>query len=349
MKRLLITIPVFAALILATFATVNAQGPYGRIDARSVETEIERTQQVIEQAKEKVIVSNSVRARFAFDNAVELQQKAWTSFRRGEQADLRQALMLTKQAREKAKYAYANGMFTEQNEDVVLRQLERVEQMLQRAKDMIGPDANRNLQAIYDSAEDNLKRAWEFYREGRQRPALKLSNQVENTARKLFNAANRRQHRQAGLDRRVENAEESLGRVRSRIAECESETAQSLMEQAELSLKQARQFAGEGQQKAAAQKLQNARRFANQAAKECGGGQNLSTPYEQLVNQADRMAELVPPDNEEAQQLLDQVYQQLELAANLIRDEESEAALAALKAARLSLSQLKRLLGVSGP
>ncbi|MCK4574743.1 MAG: hypothetical protein KAU36_10230 [candidate division Zixibacteria bacterium] len=349
MKKSLTIFSIITTLLLAVVATAVAQSQYGQIDARTVEAELERTDQVIQQAREMVAASKSLKARYAWDNAVTLQKAAWVRFREGTQTSLRQAYTLTRQAREKAKYALANGMFTEQNEDVVQRRLEKVEQVLQRARELIGPNGNANMRAIYDSAEDNLRRAWEFYRVGQQRPALKLCNQVENTLRKIINAANRQQRGEASFERRAEEVRETIEHVRQRIAECDSEMAGKLLEQAENSLQQAYRFAGESRQAAAGQTLQNARRLANQAMKECGGYGDLSVPSEKLVSEANRISQLVTPDNEQAQHLLQQVYEQLELAQGLIADEEVEAALAALKAARLSLNQLKRLLGVSRP
>ncbi len=95
--------------------------------------------------------------------------------------------------------------------------------------------------------------------------------------------------------------------------------------------------------------LAAARRLAMAARRECAGGSDELLPrYERLVAEAERVAENLPRDNEQGQRLMEQVRQHLKMASEFIESDQSEAATASLKAAQLTLNQLKNLLRRSG-
>lgn len=332
--RYWLLVGLIALLATSGLAQTNAQRDKVRI-------ELERTDEVIERAKEAVRSTNAPVAGLALQKAIELQKGArdWFHHRR-----LLMAYNQTIKAREQAKSALVRCRLTEQGETVVLRKLERAAELLERAKEAMPPGPDGRLRAIYESAKNNLNRAWEFYRIQRYRAALKLANQVINAGQDILNAANRQIRRYAEFERRSEAVVELIAKEREKVAECGSDDALRLVEQAHKMYQLSRELASEGKYAAALRNLQQARKMAIEASKMCNGVGALSRRHDRIKNETDRLAEKISPDNDAAKRLLNQVYEQLQLAEDFINRQQTEAAAAALKAAHLTLNQLKKRL-----
>jgi len=326
-----------ALLATSGLAQTNAQRDKVRI-------ELERTDEVIERAVEAVRSTNAPVAGLALQKAIELQKGAREWFRHRQ---LPAAYNQTIKAREQAKSALVRCRLTEQGETVVLRKLERAAELLERAKEAmpLGPDGR--LRAIYESAKNNLNRAWEFYRIQRYRAALKLANQVINAGQDILNAANRQIRRYTEFERRSEAIAELIAKAREKVVECGSDDALRLVEQADKMYQLSQELASEGKHAAALRNLQQVRKMAIEASKMCNGVGALSRRHDRIKNETDRLAEKISPDNGAARKLLNQVYEQLQLAEDFINRQQTEAAAAALKAAHLTLNQLKKRLTIN--
>jgi hypothetical protein len=330
--RYWLLVGLIALLATSGLAQTNAQ-------VGKVRTELERTDEVIERAKEAVRSTNAPVAGLALQKAIKLQKGAreWLRHRQ-----LPAAYNQTIKAREQAKSALVRCRLTEQGETVVMRKLERAAELLERAKEAMPPGPDGRLCAIYESAKNNLSRAWEFYRIQRYRAALKLANQVINAGQDILNAANRQIRRYAEFERRSDAVVELIARVREKIAECGSDDALRLVEQAHKTYQLSRELASESKYAAALRNLQQARKMAMEASKMCNGVGALSRRHERIKNETDRLAERISPDDDTARRFLNQVYEQLQLAEDFINRQQTEAAAAALKAAHLTLNQLKK-------
>ena len=325
--------------LLATSGLAQTNAEVGK-----VRTELERTDEVIERAKEAVRATNAPVAGLALQKAIELQKGAreWFRHRR-----LLVAYKQTLEAREQAKKALVRSRLTEQGETVVLRKLERAAELLERAKEAMPPGPDGRLQAIYESAKNNLNRAWEFYRIQRYRAALKLANQVINAGQDILNAANRQIRRYAEFERRSDAVVELIAKAREKIAECGSDDALRLVEQAHKMYQLSRELVSESKYAAALRSLQQARKMAMEASKMCNGVGALTRRHDRIKNETNRLAEKISPDNDAAKRLLNQVYEQLQLAEDFINRQQTEAAAASLKAAHLTLNQLKKRLTIN--
>lgn len=315
------------------------------MQAEKVRTELERTDEVIERAVEAVRSTNAPMAAVALKRAMDFQREARGCFNRRWHF---KAYKLTFEAREQAKSALVRCRLTEQGETVVLRKLERAAELLERAKEAMPPGPEGRLRAIYESAKNNLNRAWEFYRIQRYRAALKLANQVTNAGQDILNAANRQIRRYAEFERRAEAVAELIAKAREKIAECSSDDALRLVEQAHKMYRLSGELASESKYAAALRNLQQARKMAIEASKMCNGVGALSRRYDRIRSEAHRLAERISPDDNTAKRLLKQVHEQLRLAEDSISREQTEAAAASLKAAHLMLNQLKKHLTGGG-
>jgi tetratricopeptide (TPR) repeat protein len=329
-------------VLVAAFVSLNAlalaQGNNASDPAQSrLWTELELTDQAIERAREAIQKASSSAAAAALEQAVELQKQAWERYQARQPLA---ALQLTRRAREKAKLALANGRIAEQNEGTVLRELERVEQLLDRASEQVGESARvGNVQSMIDMARNNLDKAWELYRAEQYRPALKLTNQAETALRKVVSLLERQSTQTANFERRLVTVEETYRRVQEGLSDCESEQARRLMEQARTMLSQAHELALNGQYDAALRSLKNAQDKAQSALRECRNPDVLQTRHDQIAAQVKRFSERVPAGDNATRRLLDQAWEQLRQAQQQIRAGNLESAAASLRAAQLLLTQ----------
>ncbi len=336
---------IFCASLLVVpvgFAQRSGSGAGGPVE--TLRRQMEQTDELIDRAKEVVQSSNSAKAKIALESAIKLQENAWTRFNEGTVNGYREAAIMSAQARERAKYAIANGPFTEQNDDLVLRKLERADELLDNTRETLGDNQDRSLRAIFDSADDNLTRAWEFYRNGQPRPALKMCNQVEKALNRILTIANRQQMNAANFQRHLDVVETMMNQTQSELSSCDNQAAKSLFEQAQKAFRLAKDLSAEGHLAGAVQALMNARNLSSQALALCTGFDALNQHYDRIKNDADLIKETVPPDGDKARRLLDQVYAQLSLAKQYIADQKTDMATAALKAADLSLNLVVKLL-----
>lgn len=341
-RNMKLTFAILSLLILTT-GPVLAQGftgDHGNL-TDGLRAELERTDQLIERAKEAVQASQAPVARLNLKAAIDLQAQAWRAF---ENDYPRLALRLTKQAREKAKKAIAAGRMNEQSEHVVLTKLERTGEMLERARELLTDQNDSHYHAILQSARDNLDKAWEFYRLSQFRAALMLANQAEKALDKLIRRSDRDMRSRLNFERRAEATQQLLERARSLLAECTSPSAEQLARHAREAFERANQFADNDKFQAAIQALQRSRKMANQALRECRTDDALIRRYERLKNEFERLTENVSPSDDRGQRFLEMAAEQLKLAEDALNNDRSETAAAALKATEMTLSQLKRYL-----
>jgi len=341
---------VMIALVFVPAMQVSAQVQQNRQSLiERLRTELENTDELIRRAEEAVQSSNSPTGKMALEKAIQLQELAWTNFHKRTQAGYEAAVMFTKQARELAQRAIGTSRLTEENEDIILRKLERVTEQMQRLREEAPPDVAPQLKSLYESALVNLERAWEFYRAHRFRPAVKLCTQVEKTVQKLFNALRQQDRQWNDLERRGEKVQDLLDRLSERIGECGKEKAEMLLENARNAFRQAQEMRDQRRMEGARAALYKANQLANMAAEICrGGNDDLESRWERIKNSTDRLREQVSPDDENALRMFGQIYRQLELAKEHYEAGQRDAAAASLKAAELTLRQLKRYMKNGG-
>ncbi|MBD3333394.1 hypothetical protein GF356_11145 [candidate division GN15 bacterium] len=338
MKHVFHIASVLILVVMVVAPGIAAQNTDPGNSAQSrVWQELQFTDQAIERAQETIQNASSPAAAKALELAVQLQDKAWDLY---DQRKLLAATQMTRRAREKAKYALANGRIAEQNEGTVLRELERVERLLERATEQATDlDEMANVRAMLDMARNNLDRAWELYRSEQYRPSLKLTNQVETAVRNIVSRLDRQSTQSANFDRRETTVQETYQRVLEMVADCESELAQRLMDQVRTFLGQARELADNRQYDLALRSLRNAREKAQAALQECRNPDVLQSRHDQIEARAKRLSEQVPADDDATRKLLDRAYEQLRKAQQQIYAGNLEQATASLRAAQLLLSQ----------
>ncbi|MBU8932544.1 MAG: hypothetical protein KOO62_00920 [candidate division Zixibacteria bacterium] len=331
---------ILSTLITVMVAPVLAQD--GAMIAK-LEDELQRTDEVIDRARELVQGTNSAKASLALDQANELQARAWNRFRaRRNRIDLETAANLTFKARERAQVALSVARRTAQNEDVVVRELEHVEDLLERARECAAQTTGSSLKTLHQSARENLNQAWQLYRTGRHQASLKLATQIKNSVRKFLQNCQRRSNEATRYDHWTESVGELLNRAQEMASGCDSESADQLLDQALKALRLSKRLADEGKYKAAEEAVLSARTMARKAVRLCQGTDQMENRYIELGDRIDRLAENVSPSDDVARLLLDQARQQLQLAREHLNEDRGKAATAALKAAQMTIGRLQQ-------
>lgn len=329
------------AVLLMLALPALAQGP-SNDQAVRLERELERTDQALDRIADAVAQANVPLAELAFEQARDFQARAWEAFRDDR---LVVAAALTKQARERGKVALSLSRQVEQYEGAVVRRLERASEILDRVADVLAGSDRPVLQNLYDNTRSNLERAWEFYRAKQYKPALKLADQVDQAARKLMQAAGLSQMADASYERRREAVGDFIGNAGDITAGCESIEARQQLERARQMFELADDLNGNGQSGQALETLKRAREAAMQAVRECQGSDQLEKRYQRLLDESERLAEQAD-GNEPVREMLRKTREQLIIAREHIQNNNPEAAAAALQAARLTMQQARRMLGV---
>jgi len=340
MKTSILKYVISLSLVLLACSSLMAQG---HSNGQQVRRELERTDDYIVRAQEAVRASNNPVAARTLSQAETKQKNAWGQF--GQQR-LSIALKWTREARSTASDAYSQCRNTEQIEGVVLRKLERARDVLDRAREAFSGKQKAGHRAMIRTAEDNLTRAWEFYRDHRYTAALKLADQVEKAAKRVGKQAETQgreatlyQRRWEAVDRRVQQARETVG-------DCELKTAREHLEHAVEAMSLAEDLNRDARPAASLQALKRARNSAMKAINECQGLDPLWSRHQKLSDQAERLSEksesLSGPGGEAAQTLIDKASRQLDLAGDRLKEEKLKQAITALQAAQLALRQAER-------
>ncbi len=340
LKTIIIKYVILVSLVLLACSDLMAQG-YN--NGQLVRRELERTDDYIVRAQEAVRASNNPVAARTLTQAETKQKTAWGQF--GQQR-LAMALKLTREARSAAANAYSQSRNTEQIEGVVLRKLERARDVLDRARDAQAGKQQKGHRAMMKSAEDNLTRAWEFYREHRYTAALRLADQVEKAAGRVGQQAEMQNRGENLYQRRWEAVDRRLQHARETVGDCEMKTAREHLEHAVEAMSLAEDLYRDGRPVASLQALKRARNNASKAINECQGLDPLWSRHRRLSDKAESLSEKVKglggAGGEASQVLLNKATRQLDLARDRLQEEKLEQAVTALQAAQLALRQAER-------
>lgn len=342
MKYLRFTYILFALLLTAQFATAQHRGQDDNTQVEALQSALEQTDQILEQAIDAVRASGSPTGKMYLEQAQILQRNAWNSFRENSPMGYQRAKMQTEKAREMAKKAVAISRSTDENNDSVLRKLEQLKDMIERSREMHRDHMSGPRRTLYESARNNLKLAWEFYRQGRFRAAAKLCGQVEKTARSLLNSGNMDNRQKSYYEHHAENFEISYEKYKDLIAECNQQQSKNIYKQAQQRYQEANQLAKNRSFQPALRNLNQAKRLIQKAVDRCSSLNYLNIRYEKILSETNRIKENINLSNHLLTKQLDQVYTQLKNARGFIENSQSDPATAALKAAQLTLRKIQQ-------
>lgn len=231
-----------------------------------VQAQLERTDELLENARELISEAGSVSGRTVLEQAVRHQKNAWQAFNRGRWG---QALKLTERARDELYRALGNIRPSVNNEGEVERQLERTDIVLEEARDRIGSRQAPLARRALDMATTTQRRAWDLYRERNLRPALRLTLEARQMIFRLAgDASNALGHRQLDdvtFRTRYEQLQQALERVEGRLGADGNPQAQQHIETARRLLDNSRESFANGERDRTDRWLNDARRELERA------------------------------------------------------------------------------------
>lgn len=333
-------------LALALGAGPLTERSYAQCGDR-IQTELQRTDELLQRAREKLRESidqlnsaNAERAKSLLTIAFKMQEEAKKSCLNG---DGRTAAQLTMEARDKARGALGAINLTDESEPALERQLRRTDEMLERVGERLPPDAPRPARAQFERALEAQRRAWEMFRQGHPRVALKLTREAARMVEGLVREFRDHRRSEETVRQRIEALTQALEEATQRIADCENTDARGLLEKAESALAGAQELLRDGHREQAETSLKLALELAREAQLMCEEGGRLERHLEYLKQKVETLrAEAT--GNSEALKLIDAAAQNLVEAEKLLDAGLPRAAAGQLKAAELLLGQAQRMI-----
>ncbi|GEM_PF-1295905 len=327
--------------------------------------EYDKSQQVIERAENVIAEASQYRqyqimrvaidlARTVLNNAKEMQDDARTglnsdaalviaaSLKRTELARDRawQSINIIKEARDRL----ANQ--TEENENIVLRQLEKTDRMAAQLQAEMAADSPRRLAEMFDSARDNQRRAWELYYKRQLRPALRISLQAEKSLNKLTELL-RDDH---GANQRIQNQlrllEQQMEQARQLAAGCPNADAAPVMNRLEEAYRNCLRLAAENAPGQFEQYMKQARQMYRRLNELCAAENELQTKLRQVTAELERLREKAGlTANDQVNKLLAAAAEHIRNAERLCHDNRTDDCAGHIKAAQMNLRKATELLG----
>jgi hypothetical protein len=244
-------------LILLFFmvSMVPSARAQGMDDADRVRSALERTDQVIGEAKIVIEESRSQKARLALDVAVAVQKRAWGDFGKH---GYRMALKLTEQAREEAWHAIALARSDRQSEENHLRVAEEARERLARLHDIMIESGVRDEQAVrlMDQARMLLDKSRLNAQQLRYQLALKLAADARGLAIKAEERIRNTRTLKEAAERKLALLERLLDRSREQVERRSDHRAHGQLSAAEEQLGTARELLTAGRYREARQALE---------------------------------------------------------------------------------------------
>jgi hypothetical protein len=304
---------------LAILVASNAPGAKAQvmIDIDKVRSELERTDQVIGEAKTVIEESRSQKGRLALDVAAGVQMRAWGNF--GGHG-YRLALKLTMQAREEAWHAIALARSDRQSEENHIRVSEEARERLARLRDLMIESGVRDEQAmkLMEQARMLLDKSRLNAQQLRYQLALKLASDARGLAIRAEERIRNTRTLKEATERRLALLDRFIERSREHAQQRAHDRSRDELAMAE-------------EQLAKAHELLNAARYreAQQALERC----------EKTLRNSVRTMPVAPAGN--PQDRLDEAYLLLERAGEIASDagEPDPRTIAAIDQARTMLRQ----------
>ncbi len=333
-----------AVILAATFilsispSETFAQGGGGRLDQ-----EISGTDDIISRAQSIMETCGNARGRELLKLALKFQDQAMSEMGQHPLMSYR----YTRQARQRALEAIKACQQSDENENLVQRQLELTDDLISRLSESLATLNRPMAESIYNASRDQQRRAWEFYHNHQYRPALRLSRQAEKTLRRLAEFSGAGENVLGKLEQQLRQTEQIMERTGDLLLDCGNDEADKLFDQAQESLDRAQAAAIAGDLDKAENSLRQAQRLSNKVQDLCAGESSLERVLKQLQSEMEMASGPIRDSgNSRALRLFEEAGEYLSHARNACDKNDTEKCAANLKAAQLNLEKAKRLAGL---
>lgn len=345
MKAKLMIVVFLLALPLAAPVAAQHGGMTGMDRLREA---IDKTQDVIAEAREAVSESGSERARNQLAMAIRLQNSATEMMRSSsvfDEALIMQIGKYTLNARRKAQRAIAITRQAEENEDYVRGRLERTDELIGQANEEIDSEMPPGLKVLIDTARDQQERARELFRNRRLKASLQLTLQTERSLIRAMEQQGthvRAQKRyQAQLDRYIQ-----LRELLEAGDEAERAEIRNQLKEAEMLHGQAEKLAEQERYGRAEKVMTQAVEALSRQVGRLREPARIKAALENLTREMERIQERVQrSDAPGIREQYRNARQHITKATQMYAQNNFEAAAAQIQAARLLMQRIARALG----
>ncbi|MBD3163549.1 MAG: hypothetical protein GF346_13685 [Candidatus Eisenbacteria bacterium] len=252
------------ALLAGAGPLVGAAG--AQPEVTDVEAELERTDRILDRARDQIEVSLTGRARDFLSRAIEIQAHAWRSYREGGGSGRhQQALQLTQKARDLARRAVETAALE-------IRASEKIRDLIGSTRDLI----DRTTEHVQESGDDQAARlleagvrqlqlAQEAYRGGELRHAIRLVGAARDLVQRARDRVRVRESSGASVEAMLERTEVALEEIALEVDGTADERTARRVEEARRLLDTAWQRHRGGQPRAALALGMQARRAVLEA------------------------------------------------------------------------------------
>ena len=220
---------VFLFLLIVTGITLVLVNTAEAQIRENVRRELEKTDAVIVRAKEAVSESRNPKAENLLEMAVNLQNKAKDAF---SMIRYKLAIELTLMARKSAYEAIGFTKRDEENENLVLKAIERTDQIISKAKEVGSELENKRIFSLLEMAINNQQKAKEFFKEHKLKAALKLTLKAREMAQKVLNLANKEKRLDRLAQKELERTDRLIRKASFVVQGSHNQTANRLLEKA---------------------------------------------------------------------------------------------------------------------
>ncbi len=288
--------PIIILLLVLMMAFLSAEASgQGRND--QTQTELERTDRILADAKELLTETNNPQAEQLLAQALDLQDRGWQAYHGGRHG---QAMQLTQNARNIVTKAL--GLLHRRQEDYsfVEKEIERTDALLDRARGYLSDAETDRGTMILEQAGLMQEKARDFMTERHLKQSLAFTlrarRMLQNIVDEVGGPGRRIQMQQRAMDR----AGQALDDNRELIANSGDEKAVALFRQAEHEFDQAKEIATHQQRWGQVNRLLEASVNDVNKALRMVRGEDASTTAKSALQQADdRLSRL----NEKAREL----------------------------------------------
>jgi hypothetical protein len=200
-------------VLLASLLVIFLAGPaYCQSNEDRARTALEKCDNLIERARQPVRESGNPQAQQYLEKAIYLQGQAKENFA-GKRYG--QAMRLAEMAEAQAMKAIGMIRQGDENRDMVQKEIERTDELLQRAREQYGNTENVRAKTVFQNALEFQNKARDLFARNRQKMALTSTLNARELARKAQEMA--QDHAQALKE--IEKTDQLLQRARERLAE----------------------------------------------------------------------------------------------------------------------------------
>jgi hypothetical protein len=229
-KQSRLEIRIFWGMLVVLGILLLAASPTQAQTRRDVEREIEKTEAVINRAADAVSASRNLKAENLLVMAKEFQGQAKGQ---AHMARYGLALKLTLKAREKAYQAIGFTKRDEENESLVIKAMEKTDQLILQAQEAAGGTENRRALSLLEMAITQQERAKDFFREHKLKMALKFTLKAREAAQKAQELAGDGERSSRLCEKQLQAALRLFDKASAVVAESQNQGATALMEKAQ--------------------------------------------------------------------------------------------------------------------